>query len=104
MCLIDEQYTKTPFYGVRRMTVWLRRQEYHVNVKRVRRLMRMMGIEAVYPKSRLSKASKEHRTYPYLLRRLTIDHPNQVWCADIAFIRTLHGTCRIWKSGKNVAG
>jgi len=91
MRLIDEQYTQTPFYGVPRMTAWLRRQGYHVNPKRVRRLMHIMGIEAIYPKPRLSKASKEHSKYPYLLKGLTIDHPNQVWSADITYVRTLHG-------------
>ena len=91
MRLIDEQFTKTPFYGVRRMAAWLQRHGHQINHKRVRRLMRIMGIEAVYPKPRLSRASKEHRTYPYLLKGLTIDHPNQVWSTDITFIRTLHG-------------
>ncbi len=91
MRLIDEQFTKAPFYGVRRMTEWLRRHGHQVNPKRVRRLMRMMGIEAVYPKPRLSKASKEHKIYPYLLKGLAIDRPNHVWSTDITFIRTLHG-------------
>lgn len=84
---IDEQYTRTPFYGVRRMTRWLMEQGYRVNRKRVRRLMRLMALEAVYPKPRLSLASKEHRKYPYLLRGLVIDRPNQVWSADITYIR-----------------
>jgi putative transposase len=91
MRLIDEQFTKTPFYGVRRMTEWLRRYGHQVNPKRVRRLMRIMGIEAVYPKPRLSKASKEHKIYPYLLKGLAIERPNHVWSTDITFIRTLHG-------------
>lgn len=84
---IDEQYTRTPFYGVRRMTKWLIEQGYAVNRKRVRRLMRLMALEAVYPKPRLSLASQEHRKYPYLLRGLVIDRPNQVWSADITYIR-----------------
>lgn len=84
---IDEQYTRTPFYGVRRMTQWLIEQGYAVNRKRVRRLMRLMALEAVYPKPRLSLASKENRKYPYLLRGLVIDRPNQVWSADITYIR-----------------
>lgn len=84
---IDEQYTRTPFYGVRRMTQWLIRQGYAVNGKRVRRLMRLMALEAVYPKPRLSLASLELRKYPYLLRGLVIDRPNQVWSADITSIR-----------------
>jgi putative transposase len=83
MNLIDEQFTRTPFYGVERMTAWLHRQGQRVNRKRVRRLMRLMGLEAVYPKPRLSLSNKTHTTYPYLLRNLTIDHPDQVWCADI---------------------
>ena len=88
---IDEQFTKTPFYGVPKMTVWLRRQGHPVNPKRIRRLMRRMGLEAVYPKPRLSKASPEHKKYPYLLKDLVIDHPDQVWCADMTYIRMLHG-------------
>ena len=91
MNLIDEQFTRTPFYGVERMTAWLRRQGEEVNRKRVRRLMRLMGLEAVYPKPRLSLSNQAHKTYPYLLRNLTIDHPDQVWCADITYIRMLHG-------------
>jgi len=89
--LIDEQYTKTPFYGVPKMTAWLRRQGHQINPKRTRRLMRLMNIEAIYPKKRLSESHKEHMKYPYLLRGLTIDHPNQVWCVDITYIRMLHG-------------
>lgn len=84
---IDEQYTRTPFYGARRMTKWLVEQGYPVNRKRVRRLMRLMAVEAVYPKPRLSLTSDEHRKYPYLLRGLVIDRPNQVWSADITYIR-----------------
>ena len=84
---IDEQYTRTPFYGVRRMTAWLIKQGYEVNRKRIRRLMRLMALEAVYPKPRLSLASKEHRKYPYLLRGISIDRPNQVWSADITYLR-----------------
>jgi putative transposase len=91
MNLIDEQFTKTPFYGVAKMTAWLRRLGYPVNQKRVRRLMRLMLLEAVYPKPHLSKVGPEHRTYPYLLRNLIIDHPDQVWCADITYIRMRQG-------------
>ena len=69
---IDEQYTRTPFYGVRRMTAWLRRQGEGVNPKRVRRLIRMMGLEAIYPKRRLSLSNKENRRYPYLLKGVTL--------------------------------
>jgi len=91
MNLIDEQFTRTPFYGVEKMTAWLRRQGHKVNQKRVRRLMRLMGLEAIYPKTRLSVVNKAHKKYPYLLRDLEIDHPDQVWCADITYIRMVHG-------------
>jgi putative transposase len=91
MNMIDEQFTKTPFYGVKRMTAWLTRQGEAVNHKRVRRLMRAMGLEAVYPKPRLSLSHQAHPSYPYLLRNLVIDYPDQVWCADITYIRMLHG-------------
>jgi len=89
--LIDEQYTRTPYYGVPKMTAWLRRQGHQINPKRIRRLMRLMGIEAIYPKQQLSQSHKEHVKYPYLLRGLIIDHPNQVWCVDITYIKMLHG-------------
>ena len=88
---IDEQYTRRPFYGVRRMTAWLRKQGEQVNPKRVRRLMRLMGLEAIYPKRRLSLSNKEHRHYPYLLRGVTIDRADQVWGADITYIRQGRG-------------
>ena len=88
--VIDRQYTATPFYGVPRMTAVLRRQGWTVNPKRVRRLMRRMGLEAIYPKPRLSLAHKGHKTYPYLLRNLTVERPDQVWATDITYIR-LHG-------------
>jgi putative transposase len=91
MKLIDEQYTRAPFYGVPRMTAWLRRQGYGVNHKRIRRLMRLMGLEAIYPKPRLSIPSKEHQIYPYLLKGVSIDRPDQVWGADITYIRLAHG-------------
>ena len=91
MRLIDEQYTKTPFYGVPRMTVWLNKKGYPVNHKRVARLMRLMGLQAVYPKRKTSIPSKEHKIYPYLLRGITVERPDQVWCADITYIRMLRG-------------
>jgi len=91
MNLIDEQYTRTPFYGVAKMTAWLRRQSHLVNHKRVRRLMRTMGLEAIYPKPNLSKASPEHKKYPYLLKNIVIDHPDQVWSTDITYIRMQQG-------------
>ena len=78
MRLIDEQYTARPFYGSRRMTVWLAEQGEGVNPKRARRLMRVMGLEAIYPKPRLSPAGKGHRVYPYLLRGVRVVRPDQV--------------------------
>jgi len=83
---IDEIYTETPFYGIRKITEELRNRGYSVNHKRVRRLMRRMGLEAIYPKPNLSRANKEHRVYPYLLKDLTIDRPKQVWATDITYI------------------
>jgi putative transposase len=88
---LDEQYTRTPFYGVRRMTYWLTQQGYGVNVKRVRRLMRQMGLEAIYPKPRLTVPVPGQRIYPYRLRGLKIDRPNQVWGSDITYIRLRQG-------------
>lgn len=88
---IDEQYLKTPFYGVSRMTTWLRQEGFLVNEKRIRRLMRLMGLEAVYPKPHLSQGRDEHRKYPYLLRDLKILYPNQVWTTDITYIPLHNG-------------
>lgn len=91
MRLIDEQYMRTPFYGRRRMTAWLRRQGHEVNEKRIARLMALMGIEALYPKPRLSKPDPGHRRYPYLLRHLKVVRPDQVWATDITYIRLRGG-------------
>jgi len=91
MRLIDEQYTRTPFYGVRRMAIWLQDLGEPVNPKRVRRLMRKMGLEALYPKPNLSRADAQHKKYPYLLTGLEITRPNQVWGADITYIRLAGG-------------
>ncbi len=91
MRFIDEQYTRRPTFGVEKMTDWLRLQGQKVNEKRIRRLMRKMGLYAIYPKPRTSKSCPEHKIYPYLLRGLRIDHPNQVWSTDITYIRLLHG-------------
>ena len=85
MRLIDEQYTARPFYGSRRMTIWLNEQGEEVNRKRVQRLMRVMGLEAIYPKPRLSPAGKGHRIYPYLLRGVTVGRRDQVWSTDITY-------------------
>lgn len=83
---IDEQYLKTPFYGWPRMTAWLRQEGYALNHKRVQRLMKLMGLLAVYPKPRTSQPAQNHLTYPYLLTNLVINQPNQVWCSDITYI------------------
>ena len=88
---IDEEFTKRPFYGVPRMTAWLRRQGHEVNPKRIRRLMRRMGLEAIYPKKKLSKGHPAHKKYPYLLRGLDIERPNQVWAADITYVSLPRG-------------
>jgi len=88
---IDEQFTRTPFYGVPRITAWLNRQGHRVNHKRIRRLMRLMGLEAVYPKRRLSRSNPEHQKHLYLLKDMVIDHPDQAWCTDITYIRLTQG-------------
>jgi putative transposase len=90
--LLDEQYTRTPFYGVERMTAWLHRQGLPMGHNRVRRLLRLMGLEAIYAKPRLSlPGGPEHRIYPYLLRGLAIVRPNQVWATDLTYIRLRQG-------------
>jgi putative transposase len=86
MRLIDEQYTAYPFYGSRRMTAWLNREGHEVNRKRVQRLMRLMGLEAIYPRPNLSAPDRQHKVYPYLLRDVAIVRPNQVWSADITYV------------------
>jgi putative transposase len=91
MRLIDEQYMETPYYGARQMARHLRRQGYPVGRKRTRRLMRKMGLRAIYQAPRTSKPHPAHRIYPYLLRGLTIDRPNQVWCADLTYIPLRRG-------------
>jgi putative transposase len=93
MRLLDEQYIETPFYGIDKMTEWLRRQGHYVNHKRVRRLMRQMGLEAVYPRRKrgLSMPDKEHKIYPYLLKGVQIERADQVWSADITYIRMYRG-------------
>jgi len=91
MRLIDEYYTRYPFYGVRRLTEWLRVEGHEVNHKRVKRLMREMGLYAIYPGPRLSKGGEGHKKYPYLLRELRIAYPDHVWCADITYIRLNQG-------------
>ena len=84
---MDEIYTDHPFYGVRQMTRVLRREGDRVNPKRIRRLMRLMGLEAQCPKPNLSKPAPGHKVYPYLMKSMKLDGPNQAWCADITYIR-----------------
>ena len=91
MRLIDEQFLETPYYGSRQMARHLRRLGYGVDRKRIRRLMKLMGLSAIYQKPNTSKPHPAHRTYPYLLRGMTIDRPNQVWCTDISYIPMRHG-------------
>jgi putative transposase len=91
MELIDKQYLKTPTWGSRSMRNHLRRLGYKVNRKRVQRLMRLLGLEAIYPKRKTSRPHAAHKVYPYLLRNLTIDRPNQVWTADITYVPMSRG-------------
>jgi putative transposase len=87
MRLIDEEYTKTPFFGYRKMTARLNNHHgFQVNRKRVARLMEKMGLQAVYPRPRTSIPDQQHKKYPYLLRGLEVNRPNQVWAADITYI------------------
>ncbi len=91
MRLLDEQYTRTPYYGIRRMTAVLLAAGHRVNHKRVARLLRLMGLEALYPKPRLSVGGPSHKIYPYLLSGLRAERPNQVWSSDITYIRLRQG-------------
>ena len=90
MHLLDEQFTATPFYGIRRMTASLQRLGYRVNRKRIARLMRLLGIQAIYPRPRTSIPDRQHKVYPYLLDGVEISYPDHVWSTDITYIR-LHG-------------
>jgi putative transposase len=91
MKLIDAEYTRKPYYGSPRLNAYLATQGHVVNIKRTKRLMKRMGIEAVYQKPRLSQANAQHKIYPYLLKDLSIDRPNLVWCSDITYIRMVGG-------------
>src|SRR5205807_8064643 len=91
MRLLDKQYTDTPYYGVRRLTAWLRSQGYHVHHKRVARLLQTMGIEAIYPKPHVSQTHPMHRVSPYLLRGGPILRVHQVWSTDITYMRLQGG-------------
>jgi len=88
---IDEQFLETPFFGVRQMTWHLRNEGHLVNEKRIRRLMRLMGLMPIYQKPNTSKAARGHKIYPYLLRGLRVERPNQVWCADITYLPMRRG-------------
>jgi putative transposase len=91
MRLIDEQYLVTPFYGSRRMTDHFVRAGQAINRKRVQRLMRIMGLEGLFPGRKTTIPTPEHKVYPYLLRGLTIDRPDQVWCSDITYVPLQRG-------------
>jgi len=91
MKLIDRQYLATPFYGARKIAAWLKSQSHQVNRKRVRRLMQLMGIKAIYRRPRTSKPAPGHKIYPYLLGGMKITRPNQVWAADITYIPMARG-------------
>jgi putative transposase len=108
MNIIDKQYLKTPFYGSRSMTKHLKREGHAVNRKRIQRLMRLMGLEAVYPRPRTSIPYSGHTVYPYLLRGMSIERPNQVWAADITYIPLKRGFMYLvaimdWNSRKVLA-
>ena len=91
MAMMDREYTAHPFRGSRGLTAWLRREGHAINRKRVRRLMRLMGLEAVYPKPRLSVGGAGHQVYPYLLRNVQVERVNQVWSTDITYIPMPNG-------------
>jgi len=91
MKLIDRQYLVTPFYGARKIAIWLKSQDQRVNRKRVRRLMRTMGLKAIYRRPRTSQPAAGHKIYPYLLSGIKITRPNQVWAADITYIPMARG-------------
>lgn len=91
MRLIDEQYTRRPFYGSPKMTRWLQQKGYRVNRKRVARLMKQMGLVAIYPKKKTTRPGEPKKKYPYLLRNVVISRPNQVWSTDITYIRLENG-------------
>ena len=91
MRLLDEEYTRHPFKSVEKMVVYLEELGHRVNPKRIRRLLRLMGLEAIYPKKNLNAPNVSHKKYPYLLTGLEINHSNQVWCSDITYIRLSQG-------------
>ena len=108
MGLLDEAHLQLPFYGSRRMSDWLGERGVKASRKRVRRLMRLMGLEALYPRPRTSRPGPGHKVYPYLLRELTVERPNQVWAADISYLPMARGFLYLvavmdWSSRKVLA-
>lgn len=91
MRLLDDQHTRRPYFGSRRMTGWLRSQGHEVNRKRIQRLLQKMGLEAIYPKRCLSGGCPAHKVYPHLLRHVDVSRPNQVWCTDITYVPMTQG-------------
>ena len=91
MALIDRQYLARPYYGSRRMAAWLATRGHSVNRKRVQRLMRLMGLVAIYQRPNTSKSATGHKVYPYLLGGITIERVNQVWCSDVTYIPMAKG-------------
>ena len=103
MRLLDEQYLRTPFYGSRRMALWLSGHGQAVNRKRVQRLMRVMGIEALYPGRKTTVRGAGHKIYPYLLRDVAITRVDQVWSADITYVPLRQALCTWWRSSTGLA-
>jgi putative transposase len=91
MALIDRQYLARPYYGSRRMAAWLATQDHVVNRKRVLRLMRLLGLTAIYQRPNTSKPAAAHKIYPYLLGGIAIERVNQVWCSDVTYIPMAKG-------------
>jgi putative transposase len=91
MRYIVEEFLRHPFYGIRKMTVYLNRKGIVVNLKRIQRFIRLMGLESVAPKPNTSRQNKGHKIYPYLLKKISITEPDQAWCSDITYIRLAHG-------------
>lgn len=105
MRLIDEEYTRHPFLGSRRIREWLSGRGYRVGRNRVHRLMQLMGIEAVYPKPKLSQPGEAHKVYPYLLNGIEVTRVNQVWSTDITYVRMAGGfACTWWRSWTGTGG
>ena len=92
MNLIDRQYLVAPFYGPRKIAAWLKRRGFIINHKRVRRLMRLMGLKAIYRRPRTSRPAPGHKIYPYLLKDMKITRPDQVWAADITYVPVARGS------------